>query len=133
MRSLKDQTTKETTILPPRPQALGRHVHLELYQCPVVRISAPEDSEKVLLEAARIMRATIIGSHFHTFSPYGVSGVVIIAESHLTIHTWPEHQYAAVDVFSCGDLDLDAGLEHLIAAFGAERHEVRYFDRGFVK
>jgi S-adenosylmethionine decarboxylase len=105
---------------------------LELYQCPVENISAPETSHGILRSAALIMQATIIDSHFHAFSPYGVSGVVIIAESHLTIHTWPEHGYAAVDVFSCGDLDLEAGLAHIIEAFGAERHEVRYFDRGFV-
>jgi len=107
-------------------------VHLELYQCPVSQLTAPVTSESILRAAAHIMRATIVGSHFHAFSPYGVSGVVIIAESHLTIHTWPEHQYAAVDVFSCGDLDLEAGLAHIIEAFGATRHEVRYFDRGFV-
>lgn len=123
---------------PTRPQdyqttPLGRHVHLELYDCPAERITPPAESERILLEAAAVMRATVVGSHFHAFSPHGVSGVVIIAESHLTVHTWPEHHYAAVDVFSCGDLDLEAGIALLVEAFGAGRHEVRFFDRGFVK
>lgn len=111
-------------------EPLGRHVHLELYDCPAERINSPAEAEHILVAAANVMRATIVGSHFHAFSPHGVSGVVIIAESHLTVHTWPEHRYAAVDVFSCGDLDLAAGVAHLAEAFGAARHEVRYFNRG---
>ena len=78
------------------------------------------------------MKATIVGSHFHAFSPHGVSGVVVIAESHLTVHTWPEHNFAAVDVFSCGELDLDAGIKLLIAEFGAQRHDVEEYDRGWI-
>lgn len=105
-------------------------MHLELYACPSERLLWPAESEAILLAAAGVMRATVMGSHFHTFSPHGVSGVVIIAESHLTVHTWPEHRYAAVDVFSCGDLDLEAGIDSLVGAFGAGRHEVRFFDRG---
>ena len=54
-------------------------------------------------QAAELAGATIVSSNFHHFSPHGVSGVVIIAESHLTIHTWPEYGYAAVDLFTCGD------------------------------
>jgi len=56
-----------------------------------------------MVTAAREAKATIIESRFHQFSPFGISGVVVIAESHLTIHTWPEYGYAAVDIFTCGD------------------------------
>jgi S-adenosylmethionine decarboxylase proenzyme len=118
--------------LPPGTKALGRHVHLDLYECTAGLLSVPEDSERFLNEAAQKMNATIVGSHFHAFNPHGVSGVVVIAESHLTIHTWPEHAYAAVDIFSCGDLDLDAGITHLVAAFGAKRKVLAAFDRGWV-
>jgi S-adenosylmethionine decarboxylase proenzyme len=76
------------------------------------------------------MGATVIGAHFHTFSPHGVSGVVVIAESHLTIHTWPEHGYAAVDIFSCGDLNLDAGIEFICHSFAAKRTETKVVERG---
>ena len=57
-----------------------------------------------MVEAAEAARATIVKSVFHTFNPWGVSGVIVIEESHLTIHTWPEYKYAAVDLFTCGDM-----------------------------
>lgn len=115
-----------------KPAFLGTHVLLELYDCPAALLNTPADSERILLAAASIMGATIIESRFHAFSPHGVSGVVVIAESHLTIHTWPEHGYAAVDVFSCGDLNLDAGLELLIKEFKAGHSERRVVLRGEV-
>lgn len=114
----------------PPPVALGRHVHLELYGCPPNLLNRPIDAERALLAAAAAMGATVIGSHFHAFSPYGVSGVVIIAESHLTVHTWPEYGYAAVDVFSCGPLDLEAGLARMRTDFAAGRCESREYARG---
>ena len=114
----------------PHQPALGRHILLELYQCPAHLLERPQQSEQFLLAAAEQMKATVVSAHFHAFSPYGVSGVVIIQESHLTIHTWPEHQYAAIDIFTCGDLDLDAGVAHLIRAFAAEEHEVKEIPRG---
>jgi len=54
-----------------------------------------------MLAAAKESGATILGESFHQFSPQGVSGVIIIAESHLTVHTWPEHGYAGADIFTC--------------------------------
>jgi S-adenosylmethionine decarboxylase proenzyme len=119
--------------LPDNLRVLGRHVHLDLYDCPEALLARPADSERILLAAAAAMGATVIGAHFHAFNPHGVSGVVIIAESHLTVHTWPEHGYAAVDVFSCGELDLDAGMAVLETDYQAGRKEVRAFDRGWVK
>ena len=118
-----------STSAPPA-KALGRHVHLDLYECDPALLRLPADSEGILLAAARAMGATVVGSHFHAFSPYGVSGVVVIAESHLTVHTWPEHGYAAVDVFSCGELDLAAGLAVLVADYGSQRHTVSEHARG---
>lgn len=118
--------------LPPGTRPLGRHVHLDLYDCPRELLLAPSHAQNILRAAAQQMNATIVSDHFHAFSPHGVSGVVIIAESHLTVHTWPEHGYAAVDVFSCGGLDLDAGIAHLIAGFRAGRHYLAGFDRGWV-
>jgi S-adenosylmethionine decarboxylase proenzyme len=75
--------------------------------------------------------ATLVSSHFHRFSPQGVSGVVVIAESHLTIHTWPEHGYAAVDVFTCGRPEIaEAIMALVIAALGAETVHRTSFARG---
>ena len=103
--------------------ALGKHVLLELYDCDPNTLRFPADSERILLAAADAMGATVVDSHFHAFPVHGVSGVVVIAESHITVHTWPEHRYAAVDVFSCGGLDLEAGIGVLVGAFSALRVE----------
>ena len=73
-----------------------------------------------MLHAARSTGATVIGDTFHKFSPQGVTGVVAIAESHLCIHTWPEHSYAAVDIFTCGDTSsLSTASQLLIDKFEA--------------
>ena len=114
------------------PRALGTHVLLELYDCPVELLRLPADSERLLLAAAAALRATVIESRFHAFSPHGVSGVVVIAESHLTVHTWPEYGYAAVDIFSCGELDLEAGIRALVEGYAAGRVEERRIQRGRV-
>lgn len=114
----------------PVTQALGRHVLLELYQCPVELLKAGDELEGFMKAAAERMGATVVTSNFHQFSPYGISGVVIIQESHLTLHTWPEHQYAAVDIFTCGEIDLEAGIEHLIEAFQAKSADWKLYERG---
>jgi len=113
-------------------RALGVHILLELYDCPEEVLRAPADSQRILLGAATAMGARIVEERFHAFSPHGVSGVVVIAESHLTVHTWPEHGYAAVDVFSCGGLDLEAGLLVLEAGFRARRVVTQRIARGIL-
>ncbi len=84
-------------------KALGRQLLVELYNCDDDRINDIGAVEEAMIEAVRRSGATIVNSEFHEFSPYGISGVVVIAESHVSIHTWPEYNYAAVDVFTCGD------------------------------
>lgn len=84
-------------------KALGRHILVELYECPANLLDDVPCIEKSMLEAAEASGATILHSFFHTFAPQGVSGMVVIQESHLAIHTWPEHGYAAIDIFTCGD------------------------------
>jgi S-adenosylmethionine decarboxylase proenzyme len=86
--------------------ALGRHILAEFYECDRDAINDVRVVEETLLAAAREAKATVIGSSFHLFEPHGVSGVVVISESHLAIHSWPEYAYAAVDIFTCGD-DVD--------------------------
>ena len=75
--------------------------------------------------AAIEMQATIVNSNFHHFNPYGVSGVIIIKESHLTIHTWPEYGYAAIDIFTCGKIYMDKGIEYLKEHLKAKGSEVK--------
>lgn len=82
---------------------LGRHLLAEFYDCEPNILNNVSLIETVMTDAARIAGATIVQQNFHHFSPYGVSGVVVIAESHLAIHTWPEYGYAAIDLFTCGE------------------------------
>ena len=83
--------------------SLGRHIIVEYYDCASEALNDVVHIEKSMEGAAVEAGATIINSTFHHFSPYGVSGVVVIQESHLAIHTWPEYGYASVDLFTCGD------------------------------
>lgn len=101
-------------------KALGRHILVEFTQCKADVLNDVSAIEKAMVEAAQIAGATVINSTFHHFSPYGVSGVVVIQESHLAIHTWPEYRYAAVDLFTCGDtVDPWVSFEFLKKAFEA--------------
>ena len=115
---------------------LGRQVTAEYYGCDAALLASPERIEALMREAAMASGATIVEAVFHHFNPHGVSGAVIIAESHLAIHTWPEHGYAAVDVFTCGEtVDPAAAVEHLAAGLKASRHtaaEVRRGDRALI-
>lgn len=83
--------------------ALGRHILVEFTGCNADILNDVAVIEKTMIEAAQKAGATVINTNFHHFSPWGVSGVVVIQESHLAIHTWPEYRYAAVDLFTCGE------------------------------
>jgi S-adenosylmethionine decarboxylase proenzyme len=82
---------------------LGQHVLAEFFECDPNILNNIDKVEKYMVDAALECGATIVQKCFHMFNPHGVSGVVIISESHLAIHTWPELGYAAVDLFTCGD------------------------------
>jgi S-adenosylmethionine decarboxylase len=84
--------------------ALGKHLLLELNNCDHELLNDKEYLRKTLSDVARQIGATVVDDSFYQFTPQGISGVVIIAESHISIHTWPEHNYAAIDVFTCGDV-----------------------------
>jgi S-adenosylmethionine decarboxylase len=84
--------------------ALGKHLLLELKDCDTGLLNDMDYLREVLSDVARLIGATVIKDSFYQFSPQGISGVVIIAESHLSIHTWPEYAFAAVDVFTCGEV-----------------------------
>lgn len=82
---------------------LGRHLIVELSECNRELLDDLPKLEEYMKESVRVSGATIVKSSFHRYNPQGVSGVVVIAESHISIHTWPEYGYAAVDFFTCGD------------------------------
>ena len=104
---------------------------LELFDCDAHVINNLETVKGALVEAAKRAQATIVDVVFHEFNPFGISGVVVIAESHLSIHTWPEYRYAAVDIFSCGDvLKPEVAANYLVEQFQAERASIVELQRG---
>jgi S-adenosylmethionine decarboxylase len=112
-------------------QALGRHVLCEYYNCDRELLNQPEAIGSELVVAVKLAGATPLQVVVHAFSPHGVTGVVVIAESHFAIHTWPEHGFAAVDLFTCGDsVDPYKAFEHLRSALHAETHSVVEIRRG---
>lgn len=114
-----------------RLNALGTHVLVELRDCDANALDDLQNVESTLINTARRIGATIIGHAFHQFSPQGVTGVVIIAESHICIHTWPEHGYAAVDIFTCGDTSgLEEAVQQIADAFGSRDRSVVTLMRG---
>jgi S-adenosylmethionine decarboxylase len=84
-------------------KALGTHIIVELSECNADILSDVEMVTDILVTAAQQANAEVLQTAFHRFTPQGVSGVVVIAESHLSIHTWPEYGYAAMDIYTCGD------------------------------
>lgn len=112
-------------------KTLGHHSLIELSGCDPERLKRVLGVRRAMLEAARRANGTIVKAVFHAFSPWGVSGVVVIAESHLTIHTWPEHGYAAVDVFSCSPKLKQAEVRKWLAKeFRAQRTKTVRLRRG---
>jgi len=110
---------------------LGKQIMVELYGCNSDKINDQSFISGSMTEAAIKAKATIVKKYFHEFSPYGISGTIVIAESHINIHTWPEHNYAAIDIFTCGeDLLPLAAAEHLKSEFEADKMETTECTRG---
>jgi S-adenosylmethionine decarboxylase len=111
-------------------ETMGRHVISELWGCNFDKLNSMESIEKIFVEAALKSGAEIREVAFHKFAPQGVSGVVIISESHLTIHSFPEHGYASIDVYTCGNLDPNVAADYIANALGAKKIETIEIPRG---
>jgi S-adenosylmethionine decarboxylase len=106
----------------------GAHLIIDLYKAS--RLDDLDHIEATLRRCVEAARATLLHIHLHHFQPNGVSGVAVLAESHISIHTWPDAGYAALDVFMCGKASPDACIPVLREAFKAERVEVNEILRG---
>ena len=112
-------------------KALGRQMLVEFYDCDSTRLNDREMLRDAMRQAAVKAGATVITDVFHEFNPHGISGVVVIAESHLAIHTWPEFGFAAVDLFTCGDdIMPDRAMKYLQEKLKAARFSVIELKRG---
>ena len=109
----------------------GTHCIAELYDCPDELLNDPDFVKVAMREAAEAGMASLLDEVTHQFSPHGVTALGLLAESHISIHTWPEHNYVAVDVFTCGNrADPRAACAHLVRAFRAGRHSLIKIARG---
>ncbi len=109
---------------------LGRHLIAEFYDCDCSVTDDVAAISEHLRAAAGAIGATVVGEVFHRYAPQGVSGTLLIAESHMSVHTWPEAGYVAVDIFTCGGLDPRPGFRYLVAALGASSSRVHEILRG---
>ncbi len=110
---------------------LGQHVIIELWGCNHSVINDAEKVRKAMVDAVEAANATLLSLNVHTFSPHGVTGVAVLSESHLSVHSWPEYGYVAADVFTCGDTTSPrAAADVLRKMFGSSRCEVKELTRG---
>jgi S-adenosylmethionine decarboxylase proenzyme len=108
----------------------GRHFLLDLFGCPHEPLNDAELLKQLLSRAAEEAGACVVAQVFHPFSPHGVTGVLVIQESHLSVHTWPEEGYAAFDFYTCGAADAERALGAIARALGARRAELAEVRRG---
>lgn len=114
-------------------KALGCHIVAELSLCDPEILTDLERVQKAMVEAAEVANAEVREVVFHRFIPHGVSGVVVISESHLSIHTWPEIGYAAVDIYTCGShTDPMLALQYLSRQFKCNRMTTTTISRGLL-
>jgi len=111
---------------------LGRHMILEVWGKPgSIPYWNMDEAAAALVQSAKDAGATVLSERWHHFGAgYGYTGVVILSESHISVHTWPEKGYAAIDVFLCGTCDPEDTLGTILGFYGAEKHSMQVLQRG---
>jgi S-adenosylmethionine decarboxylase len=108
----------------------GKHYLIDLYNCNAVKINDPIFIEKLLTDASNIARSTLLDLKLHLFEPQGITGFALLAQSHISIHTWPENGYTAVDIYTCGkDTDPSEAAKFIVKELEAEKHLTKNFAR----
>lgn len=118
------------TLSTPVVGTRGRHLVIEYHDCESAMLDDQAAIGALLREAAEAAGATVLAIHVHRFEPRGVAGVAVLAESHLSIHTWPEVGYVAADLYTCGTCDPERAHAVLSRELGARRSEVLELARG---
>jgi S-adenosylmethionine decarboxylase len=130
-------TAAEAAINKPLPLNIrpnGLHILADLWSTKTDLLCNTERIAQVLLRAASAANAQVLQQHMHSFGEHkGVTGVVMLAESHISIHSWPEHQLAAIDIFICGQANSNAALTVIELAFEPYRTQIHRVERGLVK
>jgi len=123
-------TATPAPITAPVADTVGKHCILELYACDCAKLDDEDFVRAALSNAALRAGATLLNLISHHFQPHGVTGLALLAESHISFHSWPESGYAAVDVFTCGDHTMpESACRVLVEEFGSRHHQLRSFRR----
>ena len=110
---------------------LGQQTLLELFACKHDSLNDQDFIKKTLIQAAEVAEATIVQEFFYQFAPFGISGTLVITESHINIHTWPEHNFVAIDFFTCNpNMKIKEACQYLTEAFQARDHVQHDHQRG---
>ena len=108
----------------------SKHLLLELYRCDYEKLNDESFLRCTLNKASKLAKATVLNLISNKFEPQGVTAIALLAESHISIHTWPESHYSAIDIFTCGQNMLpELASQYLIEAFNAEEHFMRAIER----
>ena len=108
----------------------SKHLLLELYRCDSEKLNDESFLRCTLNRAARLAKATVLNLISNKFEPQGVTAIALLAESHISIHTWPESNYSAVDIFTCGqNMMPELASQYLIKSLRAEEHSLRVIER----
>ena len=108
----------------------SKHFLLELYRCDYEKLNDESFLRCTLNKAAKLANATVLNLISNKFEPQGVTAIALLAESHISIHTWPESNYSAVDIFTCGqNMMPDVACQYLMEALKAEEHSLRVIER----
>jgi len=108
----------------------SKHLLLELYRCDSEKLNDESFLRCTLNRAAKLAKATVLNLISNKFDPQGVTAIALLAESHISIHTWPESSYSAVDIFTCGqNMMPEVASQYLIEALKAEEHFLRVIER----
>ena len=108
----------------------SKHLLLDLYGCCFDKLNDESFSRCILTNAAKLANAKVLNIVSNKFEPHGVTAIALLAESHISIHSWPESNYSAVDIFTCGrNMKPELAIQYLIEAFMAEEHLLRTINR----
>jgi len=115
-------------------KTLGIHIVADLYGCDAELLKSADSMARIFEEAVKFAKLNKLSSHFHQFNPYGATGVIVISESHLSFHTWPEHGYAAIDVYTCGSHESAfKAFDFIVKQLNPERVEKHVHFRGVIR
>lgn len=114
--------------------SLGNHFLIDFYDCNYKKIISVNDIKQIMIKSGKMGEFHVVKKFFHQFKPYGVSGVLVLKESHFTIHTWPEYNYVAVDIFLCNfEIDITMIIKYLSFVFESKNYKIKQITRGVLK